>query len=453
MLFNISNKAMTNQNETISYKIDEFLRYRDKNLDIPSGLAPYCYNNREFNNSNLELYLGCLEMVTETVRKKIDVNDVIIKNEIRYFVNTLNNSSKKNCNHILSKFKDFSKDYIFKEHIQFLAQELIVCAMRCPIGIKGIHKEKTAKSKSISENVSDVIKYFCNNITKDNNNGIGFHDELLKLCRKFFMDFVNLTKFMDQNNENTSDSYKGFMSLFGLMFENNLIPHKYIVDCFDSIKRTIFCYSLENNSEQITNNLTQKHEKMFGYGKNFDNELYNKIVYFDTYPLEKNDDNKYVCYRNVTECINFYKGYENFAYHYVGYYHKRIAEFNKYLQGYEHMLNILKENSDEKSIISCFEESELNCSEDEYENNRKIMIEKYKESIKNLKNHILTQISNLENFINSHDEVVKLNEIFKSKNKEQLSVPLKPHIMIIHSEISEEMNKCLAMLKNILEGE
>jgi hypothetical protein len=444
---------MANQNETISYKIDEFLRYRDKNSDIPAGLSPYCYNNREFNISNLELYLGCLEMVTETVRKKIDVNDVIIKNEIRYFVNTINNSSKKNCNHILNKFKDFSKDCICKEHIQFLAQELIVCAMRCPIGIKGIHKEKTAKSKSISENVSEVIKYFCNNITKENNNGIGFHDELLKLCRKFFMDFVNLTKFMDQNNENTSDSYKGFMSLFGLLFENNLIHHKYILDCFDSIKRTIFCYYLENSQELNVSNLSQKHEKMFGFGKNFDNELYNKIAYFDTFPLEENDNQKYICHRSVTECINFYKGYENFAYHYIGQYHKKINEFTKYLQGYENMLNILTDNIDKKSIIVCFEESGLNSeNESEYETNRNVMIEKYKESIKNLKNHISVQIANLESFISSHNEVVKLNEIFKSKNKDQLFVPLKAHIMIIHNEIGEEMDKCLKILKTFLEN-
>lgn len=444
---------MVSQTETISYQIDDFLKYRNKNTDIPSGMVPYCYNNREFNNPNLDLYLDCIKMITETVRKKIDVNDVIIKNEIRHFVNTLNNTSKRNCSYILNKFKENSKEYILKEHVQFLAQELIVCAMRCPIGIKGIHKEKTLKSKSISENVSEVIKYYCNNITKENNNSIGFHDELLKLCRKFFMDFVNLTKFMDQNNENTSDSYKGFMTLFGLIYENNLIPHKYILDCLDSVKRTIFCYITENKSEQIINNLTLKHEKMFGYAKNFDNELYNKIVYFDTFPLEKNDDQKYICYRSVTECVNFYKGYENFAHHYIGYYHKRINEFQKYVHGYNNMLTVLNENKDKECILTYFKEAELNLAESEYENNKSIISEKCKESIKNLKNHISSQILNLENFISSHNEIVKLNEIFRVQNKDQISVPLKAHILIIHNEIGEEMNKVLENLKNILDNE
>lgn len=444
---------MVNQSENISYQIDEFLKYKSRNNNLPSNISPYCYNNRDFNSPNIENYVECLKMITETIRNKIDVNDVIIKNEIRHFVNTINSASRRNCSNTLSKFKNLSKNYISKEHVQFLAQELIVCAMRCPVGIKGIHKEKALKSKSISENISDVIKYFCNNITKENNNGVGFHDELLKLCRKFFMDFVNLIKFMDQNNENTSDSYKGFMTLFGLIFENGLIPHKYILDCFDSIKRTIFCYKLDIKSEQITNDLTNKHEKMFGHDKNFNEDLFNKIVYFDTHTLDEDSEGKYICYRSPTECVNFYKGYENFAHHYMSFYNKKVNELKKYLLGYESIHKLLLDNADKDKINECFVDCELEVSEENYENNRKNMIEKYEELIKNLKNHINTHISNLEHFIDSNNDVVKLNDIFRVKNKDQLNVPLKPHIMLTHNEICDGINNILHQMKEILSAE
>ncbi len=433
---------MANQMETISYNIDEFMKYKNNNKEIPSGILPYCYNLREVNEPNMQQYIEHIKMINESIKKKIDVNDVVFKNETRHFVNTINNSNRRNYNGILSKFKDLSK-----EHVQFLAQELIVCAMRCPVGIKGIHKEKTTKSKSISENITDIIKYFCNNITKENNNGVGFHDELLKLCRKFFMEFVNLTKFMDQNNENTSDSYKGFMTLLGLLYENNLIQQKIIMDCVDSIKRTIFCYKIDKKTEQITNNLTDKHEKMFGPNKNFDTELYDKIAYFDTENIEQLSDNKYICYRSIMECVNFYKGYENLSFHYVNSFNKRMSDLNKQLHVYNRIYNGLMNGTDKDMINNIFTENNMSVSEE----NKKNLIEKYGELINGSKQQVEKYIGFLDVFIKSHSEIENLNEVFRTKNKDQLSVPLKAHIMIIHNEISQNANKNLENLKNLVE--
>ncbi len=439
---------MAQQTETLSYQIDNFLKYKDRNTSMPQDILPYCYNNKEFNRPNILQYIDHMKLIFDNVSKGINTNDVIFKNDVKYLVNTIN---KKNYGDALNKLK--SLNLSLRENIQFLAHELIVCSMRCPIGIKGIHKEKTTKSKSLSEVLSDVIRYFCNNVTKENNNGIGFHDELLKLCRRFFMDFISLTKSMDQNNENTSDNYKGFMTVLGLMYENNLIPHKIVFDCVDSIKRTIFCSKGNTKTEQIANNLTEHHEKMFGYKKNFDNELFDYIVYFDTdeeFVKNDNEKDKYVCYRNTTECTNFYKGYENFAQHYVSSFSHKINDFTKNLKFYSLILSNL-DNKVHDIINSYILENELDSSPEKYEENIEFLKNKYRDYLENLKSQIIKQMGFLENFTKAHDEISKLNEIYKIANKDQFSAPLKAHIMILHNEISQNLHKSYEMIKNLID--
>lgn len=434
---------MAQQTETLSYSIDNFLRYKERNTNMPQDILPYCYNNREFNRPNITHYLEHMKLILDNISKGINTNDVIFKNDIKYLVNTIN---KKNYMDALNKLK--SLNLSSRENVQFLAHELIVCSMRCPIGVKGIYKDKTTKSKSLSEILSDVIKYFCNNLTKENNNGVGFHDELLKLCRRFFMDFINITKSMDQNNENTSDNYKGFMTMMGLMYENNLLPNKIVVDCVDSIKRTIFCSKINYKTEQITNNLSDHHEKMFGFKKNFDNELFDHIVYFDTEGLEQYEKERYICYRNTTECTNFYRGYENFAQHYVNSYLNKINDYSKNLKNISTILDNLKKN--EGPIAEYMSENNLENSPEKYRENLDLLIVKYTDLFENLKLQIVKQTGFLENFISLHEKIVKLNEIYKVANKDQFTPPLKAHIMILHNEIGQNLQKNYESIKKLV---
>jgi hypothetical protein len=439
---------MAQQTETLSYKIDDFIRYREKNTNMPQDILPYCYNNKEFGKPNISQYIEYMKVISENVTKGINTNDVIFKNDVKYLVNTIN---KKNYSDALNKLR--SLNYTSRENVQFLTHELIVCTMRCPMGIKGIHKEKNLRNKALSEVLSDVIKYFCNNLTKENNNGIGFHDELLKMCRKFFMDFICLTKSMDQNNENTSDNYKGFMTMMGLMYENNLLPHKIVMECIDSIKRTIFCSKISKHSEQIINELTEQHDKMFGYNrKNFCDELYNTIIYFDTdNELVKDERDRYVCYRNSTECINYYKGYENFAHHYVSLFNHKLYDFNKNLNNINKILvNINNKNAEIIDIY--FEENNLEKMSDNIEENINILNKHYNEQKTILLKQIEKYAGFLNLFINSHEKITNLNELYKIRNKELLVNPLKQHIMILHDEITQQLHKLHDDVNNLLKN-
>jgi hypothetical protein len=417
---------MAQKTETLRYQLPEFLKYKDLNKTMPQDIVPYCYNNRSFQEPNLSPYTDTVKSIVLAITNGDNTNDTVFKNNVKFYINTIN---KKNYNDFLSKLSNL--DYSTRENVHFLAHELIVCAMRCPIAIKGnksqyseqeADKGRSTISKPLSEICSDMIKHFSTTLTKESNNNISFQEELLKLCRQFFMDFVNISKSMDEHNENTADNYKGFMTLLGNIFMNGLLPTKHIIDCIDSIKRTIFNSRIQLKTEQMTPQLIKQHEKMFGSEKPLDkdsseqlsnNELYYSIVYFDTnIPALSNDPNRYMCYRNLIECTNYYKGYNNLINSVVFYLHGKIKDL------------IRSDTTTETAIIT----------------------------IKKLKEYVTI-------LVESHQEFMKLNQQYKVKAKtnantsananSNISHPLKPHIVILHNENGEKINNLVSEMEHL----
>jgi hypothetical protein len=443
---------MTHKTKNLSYPLNEFVRYKNHNIEIPPELEVYCYSDRKYNDININGYFEELKMIISTINNGNNTNDVIFINDVKYLINTIN---KKNYNDALYKLKNLN--YSTKENIHFLAHELIVGVIRCPIAIKGIYQVKQ-DSKSLAELICNVIKYFCFHLSKEKNNNLGFHDELLKLCRKFFMDFINLTKSMDQSNENTIDNYKGFMTLIGLMHDNNLISYKIILDCIDSIKRTIFCSKLKKKQETISTDVINHHQKMFGYQKTFDDELYNYIIYFDTENNMTDDDEpKNICYRNQIECSNFYKGYENMINHIITSTELKIMDIEKkmnqnklnYQDNIQIYDDIIKNNN--SKILSSYMEThhfhEINKNVIEYVKNESNNIQLISE---NLKNQIGKYDRFIKSIILSHNDFSLLNEKYKTLNKEILVSPLKHHILINHKEKLEYLEKLQIKCSNII---
>lgn len=434
---------MAQKTKSLSYPLNEFMKYKNNNKEIPQDLVPYCYTSREYNDINVHAYSEEIKLIISTINNGNNTNDVIFINDVKYLVNTIN---KKNYNDALNKLRNL--DFSLRENVQFLAHELIVGTMRCPIGIKGIYQTKL-DIKPLSELISNVIKYFCFHLTKEKNGDGGFHDELLRLCRKFFMDFVNLTKSMDQSNENTIDNYRGFMTLMGLIYEHNLISHKIVLECIDSIKRTIFCSKISRSSEQISSDVTDHHQKMFGYKKKFDDDLYNHIIYFDTQnELLNEDEGKDICYRNQTECSNFYKGYENLINHIIISTEMKLSEIEKKLiQNKNHHNEITKIFDDvtkenDSPLVILYREKhhfhEMNDNVIEFIQND---LKNTNDNIDNINNQIEKQKSFLELIISTHDDFTVLNQRYKTINKHQQTSPLKHHILIIHKEKSEKLKE------------
>lgn len=396
---------MTVKTQTINYQLNELLKPTYNDTTIPQDLAPYCYNNRFFEKPNISQYTDQLKMIISSITEGNDVNERAFKNDVKFYINVIN---QKNYPEYLKKLS--SLDYTTEENIYFLAHELIICGLRCPIAIKGQTYEQNSINthiKPISEICSELIKHFASFIINDKDD-LSFRNELLKICRKFFMDFMNLSKSMDENNENTVDNYKGFMTLLGFMYINNLISTKIILDCIDSIKRNIFCSRVNQevtdteSTQIIRSTQTIHHDKMFGYKKNYNLDLYNSIIYFDG-----NITNRLECYRKQIECSNYYKGYEYLMNHVIHMFDTKICELNEKINSY----------SDNKETDS--------------------------QKISELEADIKSLIDQLELFILSHTEFCSLNTRFYIKYKDQYISPLKPYILIIHNELGKKLNNIL----------
>src|SRR3989344_1786412 len=378
---------MTTKTETISYQLNEILKCKNDNIKMPIELSPYCYTDKFFEKPNIQQYTDQLKLIISSITEGNDANERAFKNDVKFYINVIN---QKNYPEYLKKLS--SLDFSSQENIYFLIHELIVCGMRCPIATKGQTYEQNSINtlfRSISELCSDIIKFFASFIKKDNN--LDFQDELLKICRKFFMDFMNLSKLMDENNENTVDNYKGFMTLLGFMYINELISTKIVLDCIDSIKRNIFCSKSNKKTERIQSDITIHHDKMFGYKKNYDLELYNSIAYFDSDGIDNLE-----CYRKQIECGNYYKGYEYLMNHI-------IHSFNLKIQDLTENKNSYDTQATETKIKSWLDELKL--------------------------------------FITAHNEFSTLNNRFYIKYGEKNVPPLKPYFQIIHDELHKKLNK------------
>jgi hypothetical protein len=49
-----------------------------------------------------------------------------------------------------------------------------------------------------------------------------------------------MNKSMDENNDDTSDNYKGFMTFMGLLYSRGIINSKAITNCINTIKKSIY---------------------------------------------------------------------------------------------------------------------------------------------------------------------------------------------------------------------
>jgi hypothetical protein len=232
----------------------------------------------------------------------------------------------------------------------------------------------------------------------------------MKICQQYFLDFVDLNKSLDENNENTSDNYKGFMTFMGLLYSRGVINIKVVIDCLDSIKRSIFCTECKCETHTGLNSLNKgKHtcliysEKLSGYKRSIDNKICNTICYSDCNECDlPSEENPLTTYRKHIECINLHKGYEHLLVHVT---HSLDLRINELISNYNEKKNLTDEQS--KSIVTAMEK-----------------LHEY-----------------LDVIISSHQEIVHLNKCYKSINKNQMVTPLRPHVMITHNSLGNSLAK------------
>lgn len=456
--------------ETTQYAYDEFMKYKDINAVIPSIL----YKNVGLgkpNDINIDIYCGILNDIITSIKQGNDPNEIVLKNNIKHLINIIN---QLNYDETLEKIKkiDFSSVKI----IRFFISELIICAMRYQISIKGYDFEDMTHV-TIPEICSDLQKYFITYIVPTDTNPNNFHMELLNVCQQYFLEFLNLNKSIDENNADTSDNYKGFMTVLGLLFERNVISIKIAGNCIEQIIKNIFCINTKLEKKYEEHDCYECSKKMYGYTITSKSKI-EQICFYDCEYLEDIDDkDDLVVKRTQTECLNLYKGYEHLIGHILHYYEKKVDEIKNSI---EHFLTLLNKNvkltksyelkQDSQPIIDyivCktidevipgFYDKTIIVKFDNYIklfDDRKEALNMIGNILVNDTNTINEQIKlmninmmKIENVMKSvidfHTIILNNNKIFKAVNKKQLVEPLKKHVMITHKNIGTQINKlCL----------
>ncbi len=452
--------------ETTRYSYDDFMKYKDINNVVTKEL--YKTSIVKPMSINVDIYDEILNDIITNIKHGNDPNEIILKNNLKHLINIVNQS---NYEETLEKIKkiDFSSVKI----IRFFISELIICAIRYQISIKGyIFEEMT--HITIPEICANLQKYFVEYFVPTEKNPNNFHTELLNVCQQYFLEFLNLNKSIDENNADTSDNYKGFMTFLGLLFERNAISIKIAGSCISQIIQNMFCYDTKLEKKYKEHECYECSKKMFGYTITSKSKI-EQICFYNCEYID--DTSELVIKRTQTECTNLYKGYEHLINHMLHYYEKKINDIKtninqlnialtkneKLVDSYEikqdsqpivdfivgKSINLLLPESNDKTVILKFD-------------NYVKLFENKNESLKNIKtlldndfNNITGQIKfsndnllKIENIfktiIDYHTIILNNNKIFKAVNKKQLVEPLKKHIMVTHKNIGTQINKlCL----------
>jgi hypothetical protein len=466
-----------------SYKYDEIMKYQKINNFIPQSLISLCYSDMISYVPDLSSFDVQVNEIISSITKGDNPNNIIFRNFVKFYVNKINHTT---YTEYLEKLK--ALDYSSKDNLQFLATELIICSIRCPISVKGFTFKEDYRS--VPEICVDIVKQFSILTIKDMTDvSISFKEEILKICRQFFFDFVDLNRSLDENNENTSDNYKGFMTFMGLLYSRGIINIKVVIDCIDMIKRTIFnteCKYVKHESikDDVIHSCIEHNEKLQGYKKSVDSKIGNSICYFDCNTCAiPSETNIYMTYRKHIECLNFHKGYEHLILHVINSLDNRINDnMANYKNKLDHINNlntwneeIIKDNiNDNLQLYICNKKisdyvkdyTDSNATFETISNmykifgNKKLGLNKIKEILKDdielaQKNYETVCISidklceSLDILIKLHQEFISYNQYYKSPNKNQSVAPFKPHIIITHNSIGTSLNKLHSKLDTL----
>jgi hypothetical protein len=214
------------------------MKYKDKEVNsyIPANIKPFC-NEIGGTLAFRECILKDATTIISNFMAGKNPNNIVFKNKI---IELLNKINQKNFNDVLSELQQLN--YSNVEHFLTLAQDLLFRSMTDSVAVRGI--ELPADQKSLSELYADIVLAFSQLMiiddNKENNNEVKFNLLFLDICQKYFIDFTNKIKPLDQNNQYRVDNYKGFCNFLGLLFQRKIIAGKIIVGCLSSIRDLIF---------------------------------------------------------------------------------------------------------------------------------------------------------------------------------------------------------------------
>lgn len=303
-----------------TYKFDELSKYQKSNIYIIPELSQFCVNVDLHHTLKLSNYNSIMNDIITSFNTGCNSNNMLFRNDVKTFINIIN---QNNYDEYINKLKKLN--YTSVADVDYLFTELIMCAIRCPIAVKGFTFQEDSKYKSIPEICADAIKYFSLIEIETESITLNFKGQIMKICQRMFAEFIDPSKSLDEHNENTADNYKGFMTLIGLLYARGLLSPKIILDCLIKIKKLIFSHECDTkNKNDLSKHSCFEHNKQIA--TILGSSTISNICYHDCNKLT----GVYcgMSSRKQSECANLYKGYEFLLNHTINYINTKITELN-----------------------------------------------------------------------------------------------------------------------------
>jgi len=216
----------------ISYNLDEFMQYKQSNMMLPSNLKSFC---NEIGGVLIfrDAILKEATNITNSFLTGKNPNDIIFKNSI---IELMNKITQRNFQQILESLKTLT--YTKSDHFITLATDILIRAMTDPVAVKGI--DLPPNQQTLSEIYLAIVIDFFPLMIVENEKDIRFSTVFLDLCKRYFDDFVDSIKPLDQNNAYRVDNFKGFTNFLGLLYSRGLINGKVLHTCMTKVVSLIF---------------------------------------------------------------------------------------------------------------------------------------------------------------------------------------------------------------------
>jgi len=218
---------------TISYNLNTFMQYKDVNHYIHPNFESLCLSS----GGNLILRESILKetsIVIDSFMNGKNPNDMILKNNI---IENLNKLSDKNFSQVLECLGNIS--YQKPEHFETLTIDILTRVMTDAIAIRF---DINVANKCQSELLGDVVVAFSNlSITNEElNQVIKFNSLFISFCKKYFTDFIDVSKPLDSNNPSRVENFKGFMNFMGILYKKKVLSTDAILECLNKLRDLMF---------------------------------------------------------------------------------------------------------------------------------------------------------------------------------------------------------------------
>jgi len=207
------------------------MKYKKCNDVMINEISKYCVSRND-KSVNCDVFTKEMNSIIGSVTKGENPNNVITRNMIKFYVNSL---TLDNFDDNINKIKKL--DFTVVKNIECLFDDIIADVISCPIAYNGLIMEEEGKSmpEIYAEMVEKIIHF---SVTIDDH-VVKFYEKFLIKCQDFFNKFVNVDVILDNDNIQSVDNYKGLMTFFGLLYKLDVIPLKVIIICCDIIKNNI----------------------------------------------------------------------------------------------------------------------------------------------------------------------------------------------------------------------